>query len=135
MKNAEQELKKRWSDEEEENILEELSQQVARKDDVRQKLGLEMHEINKRIKKMALKRRPSIKDIHDLPKEDRSKVFAILELLDELKFLSTEANEDYMLNCWLDIKSKYSKLSREGKRLASPKIKQAVKPLGKQFKI
>lgn len=118
-----------------EQILEELSQQVARKDKAWQEIDAGINDIDKRMKKMAKKGKMPKMTINELEPEERRSIHGIITSLDELKFLSGEADTDYIIDCWLGIKAKYSKLSNDAKYLALPTIKEKIKPLGKQFKI
>ena len=119
----------------EEEILEELSQQVVRKDKFWRDIDDAVSEIDERITKMTKKGKVPKVNINELEPKERKIIGEISNLLNELKFLSGEANADYMIDCWLDIKAKYSKLSDDAKSIIMPEIKKTIKPIGKQFKI
>ena len=118
-----------------EEILEELSQQVVRKDKFWRDIDDAVSEIDERITKMTKKGKVPKVNINELEPKERKIIGEISNLLNELKFLSGEANADYMIDCWLDIKAKYSKLSDDAKSIIMPEIKKTIKPIGKQFKI
>lgn len=119
----------------EEDILEELSQQVVRRDKFWKEIDEAVNEIDLKITKMAKKGKIPKVNINELEPRERKIIEEITTLLGELKFLSGEANADYMIDCWLDIKAKYSKLSNDAKAVIMPEIKKTIKPIGKQFKI
>lgn len=121
--------------EEQERIFEELSQQVVRKDKLRVDLGIAMGDLNSKIKKISKKHNVPKPTLNELVIEDRSRINAIFALLDEFRFLSREADSEYLLDCWLDIKSKYLRLSGDARKIIAPKIKEAVKPFGNKFRI
>lgn len=123
------------TEEEQKKLFEELSGQIARKDKIRQEMGITMRKLEHNIKKIAIQRNVPKPTLNELPPEDRIKISAITSLLDELHFLAKEANQEYLLDCWLDIKSKYYQLSRNAKNLIKPKITVGVTKLGKQFRI
>lgn len=119
----------------EEEILEELSQQIVRKDKFWKDIDDAVNEIDIKIAKMTKKGRIPKVNINELEPKERNTIKEITILLNELKFLSGEANSDYMIDCWLDIKAKYSRLSNEAKSIVMSDIKKTIKPMGKQFKI
>ena len=126
---------KKVKDSEEEMILEELSQQISRKDKLRTELDMSLEDIDKRVKKIIKNRIIPKTTLNELEPKERAIAKAILSLLDELTFLSTEENTDYLVDCWLDIKAKYYRLTEDAKKVVKPQIKKTIKPLGKQFKI
>jgi len=128
-------LERKLEADKKERIFEELSAQIARKDKTKERIEHAMCELEDKLKTMAIREKKPKPMIHELLPSERSKVFAIMSLLSELKFLSTEANSEYLLDCWLDIKSQYSVLSEDAKRVVLPKIRAAIRPLGKQFRI
>lgn len=128
-------MKKNPKQKMEEEILEELSQQVVRKDKFWKDIDDAVNEIDIKLTKMTKKGRIPKVNINELEPKERKIIGEITTLLRELNFLSGEANADYMIDCWLDIKAKYSKLSDDAKSIIMPEIKKTIKPIGKQFKI
>lgn len=119
----------------EEEVLEELSQQVVRKDKFWKDIENAVKKIDRHMKKMTKKGRIPKANINELEPKERESIKQIANLLEGLKFLSSEANEDYIIDCWLDIKAKYSKLPNDAKSIIMPEIRKTIKPMGKQFKI
>lgn len=119
----------------EEQIIEELSRQVAKEGKKRHDVLVPVEGAGKLLEKISHVSRPPKLSVNELEPKYRSEVFEILSLLDQMQFLVNEAEQDYVVDCWLDIKLKYSRLPKDAKNLVLPKIRSAVKPLGKKFRI